>query len=119
MTKIYIGSHSREHKHDSKVDGDDGLEEESLEVDGGVAHDVEEDGGEEDSEENTEESSTKDDFNTNTSPSSYISYEHCLGSRNIKIVANIAQTLIKSCFFLVIFIIFVKEALPDEVLSKI
>ena len=37
--------HSREHKHDSKVDGDDGLEEEGLEVDGDVAHDVEEHGG--------------------------------------------------------------------------
>ena len=91
--------HGGQHQHHGQVDGDDGLEEESLEVDGGVAHDVEEDGGEEDSEENTEESSTKDDFNTNTSPSSYISYEHCLGSRNIKLIANIAQTLIKSCFF--------------------
>ena len=38
---IYIGSHSREHKHDSKVDGDDGLEEKGLEVDGDVAHHVE------------------------------------------------------------------------------
>ena len=45
VTKIYIGSHSREHKHDSKVDGDDGLEEKGLEVDGDVAHDVEEHGG--------------------------------------------------------------------------
>ena len=45
MTKIYIGLHSREHKHDSKVDGDDGLEEKGLEVDGDVAHDVEEHGG--------------------------------------------------------------------------
>ena len=50
MTKIYIGSHSREHKHDSKVDGDDGLEEEGLEVDGDVAHDVQQDCGQVDRE---------------------------------------------------------------------
>ena len=35
--------HSSEHQHDSEVDGDDGLEEEGLEVDGDVAHDVQQD----------------------------------------------------------------------------
>ena len=37
--------HGSEHQHDSEVDGDDGLEEEGLEVDGDVAHHVEKDRG--------------------------------------------------------------------------
>ena len=49
---LYIqGSlHSSEHQHDSEVDGDDGLEEEGLEVDGDVAHDVQQDCGQVDRE---------------------------------------------------------------------
>ena len=37
--------HGGEDKHDGKVDGDDGLKEEGLEVDGDVAHHVEKDRG--------------------------------------------------------------------------
>ena len=37
--------HGGEDKHDGKVDGDDGLKEEGLEVDGDVAHHIEKDRG--------------------------------------------------------------------------
>ena len=38
-----INLHCGEDKHDSQIDGDDGLEEERLEVDGDMAHHVEQD----------------------------------------------------------------------------
>ena len=70
--------HGHQHKHHCQVDCDDCLKEESLEVDGGVAHDVEEDGGQEHRQEDIHQSPAQEHVHPDTELTSDVTDKHGL-----------------------------------------